>query len=83
MSGIEPPTWQAMSVWIFRWNAAFQQKVLDQVKNRPGLCAVRDEAAENLWAEGREIPDYPLRHFILNAFHPIATVGEYVIMARN
>jgi hypothetical protein len=83
MTQDKPPTWINMSGWLFLWDDRTQQRVVDQVKDVDGLCAVRNRALEAVWAQGRPIPDRPLRSFILNDFRPIATFGDFEVMARR
>jgi hypothetical protein len=83
MSRETPPTWMHGSDWLFFWNDRTQQRIVDQVRNVAGLCAVRYPALEASWAQGRPIPDRPLRYFILHNFQTIATIGDFLVMGRT
>lgn len=83
MSRETPPTWINISNWMFSWDDETQQRVVNQVKDVPGLCAVRYPDGEAFWSRGRLIPDRPLRAFILNDFRTIGTYGSFEVMARR
>ena len=83
MSRETPPTWMNISDWEFSWDRETQQRVVDQVKNVPRMCAVRYPGVETMWSQGKPIPNYPLRAFILNDFRSVAWYGGLDLMVRR
>ena len=71
-----PPT------WLIGGNTNTQQRVVDQVKNVPGLCAVRYPGLEAFWTRGRPV-DWPLRTFIINDFRQVDSYGAFEILVRR
>ena len=82
-TGQAPPTWRIATNWPFGFDARLQQRVVDQIEGTPGLCAVRFPVMEDWWAQGKPIPDRPLRRFILDDFHEVATIRDLVVLERN
>ena len=83
MSQETPPSWMTMGNWSFSLDAETQQRILDQVKSVPRLCAVRYPQLETFWVGTRPIPDRPLRAFLLNDFRTVETNGVFDIMIRR
>jgi hypothetical protein len=78
-----PPTWMNISDWMYSWDAKTQQRVVDQVKSAPRLCAVRYPGLEAFWSRGGPIPDRPLRAFIMNDFRSVDTYSVFDVMVRH
>jgi hypothetical protein len=78
-----PPTWMNISNWMYSWDAKTQQRVVDQVKSAPRLCAVYYPGLEAFWSQGRPVPDRPLRAFILKGLQPLSSHGVFEVRVRR
>jgi hypothetical protein len=81
-----PPTWKNSSGLPWAWSNRTQQGMVNQLRDVPGLCAVRYPGLEAWWSQfqGRPIPeDWPLRRFILNDFTMIATIDYMTVLERK
>ena len=83
MSQETPPSWMIMGNWSFSLDAETQQRIVDQVKNVPRLCAVRYPQLESWYVGTRSIPNRPLRAFVLNDFRTVDSNGVFDIMVRR
>jgi hypothetical protein len=64
-------------IWMFSLDAAKQQSIVNQIRDRQGLCVVLSQAVVDFEAAGRPVPRRPLVEYIDSAFEPGATFGIY------
>jgi hypothetical protein len=83
MAQQEPPTYLNLSGWLFAFDDATQQRVVDTVRDVPGLCAIRHPALAAFWASGRAIPQRPLVRFIADDFTAVETHGPFLLEVRR
>jgi hypothetical protein len=83
MSGEAPPTWNMVFSGFAPGDDQAQQRLVDQLKQVPGLCAVRYPGLEPFWTQGQPVPDSPIRSFILDDFKPLATFGYMAVLTRT
>jgi len=76
MSQKTPPT------WMLGGGTETQQRIVDQVKDVPGLCAVRYPGLEAFWSRGRSV-NWPLRAFIIKDFRSLDNYGAFEILVRR
>ncbi|HEV2029392.1 MAG TPA: hypothetical protein VGS16_12810 [Candidatus Dormibacteraeota bacterium] len=70
-------------IWMFSLDAAQQQSVVSQVRDKTGTCIVISQAVADFEAEGRPIPRRPLIEYIDTAFEPAGTFGIYELLVRK
>jgi hypothetical protein len=68
--------------WMFSQDAAQQQSLVSQIRDQPGLCAVKSQALVDYWAAGRPVPRRPLVVYIDTTFKPVGTFGIYELLER-
>jgi hypothetical protein len=71
------------SEWIYFLDAAQQQSIVDEIRSRPGMCVVRNQAVVEFWAEGRPVPSRPLVSFIDTNFVDRGSYGDYELLVRR
>jgi hypothetical protein len=67
-------------IWIFSLDAAKQQAIVTQLRDRQGVCVVRSQAELDFETEGRPVPRRPLVEYIDTAFQPAGTFGIYELL---
>jgi hypothetical protein len=70
-------------IWIFSLDAAQQQSIVANIRDRQGVCVVLSQAIVNFWAEGRPVPRRPLVDYIDTNFEPDATFGIYDLLVSR
>jgi hypothetical protein len=83
MAEQEPPTYINGSGWLFAFDEATQQRLVDAARPIRRLCAIRSPDLEAVWAQGRPIPERALVRFIGSEFEPREHIGKFVVMARR
>jgi hypothetical protein len=68
--------------WIYLLDRAQEQSIVDQVKARPRLCVVRNDAVVKFWAQGKPAASGPLIGFIDTNFVVSGSYGDYDLMTR-
>jgi hypothetical protein len=64
-----PPTGMNGTDWMWFFDTAQQQAIVDQVRGMDGLCVVRNDALIDFWEGGHgAVPDRPLVRFITRNF---------------
>jgi hypothetical protein len=82
-TGQKPPAPLLTTDWIYVLDSAQQQSIVDQVRNLPGMCVVRNSAVVKFWAEGRPIPPGPLIDFIETSFVVSSSYGDYDLLVHG
>lgn len=67
-------------IWIFSLDAAKQQSIVTQIRDREGVCVVFSQEMLNFEAEGRPVPRGPLVEYIGTAFQPAGNFGIYELL---
>jgi hypothetical protein len=70
-------------IWIFSLDAATQQSIVNQIRDRPGVCVVLSQALVDFWAEGRPVPRRSLVDYIDTGFQPAGTFGIYELLVSK
>jgi hypothetical protein len=78
-----PPINTDSGIWIFSFDASTQQAIVDQIRDRTGVCVVLSQALVNFWAEGRPVPRRPLVDYIDTNFAPAGTFGIYELLVSR
>lgn len=81
-TGQDPPSSMRYGLWWLSLDDQHQQSIVDQVSDKPGLCVVRNQKVNELWAQGRHIPQRPLVNFIDGSFSVQGTFGDYEVLVR-
>jgi hypothetical protein len=82
-TGQQAPVLLYDSTWIYVLDGAQQQAMVDQVRNVPGMCVVKNDAVVNFWAEGRPVPRGPLIDFIESSFTVSGYYGDYALLVQR
>jgi hypothetical protein len=70
-------------IWMFSLDSSHQASIAAQIRDKPRVCVVRNQAVLEFEALGRPIPRRPLVDFIETQFVPAATFGDYEVLIRN
>jgi hypothetical protein len=79
-SQLPPPTHLNPGDWTFLLTASDQRQALAQIRDRPGLCLVRNQRAQLFWSQGHAVPQRPLYRWFQRSFHPTGRVRDYELM---
>jgi hypothetical protein len=79
----EPPSDMRVGLWWLTLDSSHQETIVQQVKNRPRLCVVKNQSVNDFWAEGRPIPQLPLVRFIEQGFVDAGSFGDYQLLVRS
>jgi hypothetical protein len=79
------PTLLNAGDWMYLFDDAQQQQVVDAVRGIPRLCAIRHDGIAAFWQEGRPLPQRPLVRFIETAFKPkpVFSVAGFKLLVRK
>jgi len=81
-TGQEPPTGFNATGWPTLFDDEHQRRVIDEVRQRPGLCLLKNEGGALFWSGG-SLPASPLVRFMKHNFQPLLTIGDYQLMKRR
>lgn len=76
-SGLEAPAPQIPNAWIYAFDRAQQQRVVDELRASRRPCAIRNDELAGLYLHGVSPPDLPLVNYAFNDFRFVAKVGEF------
>jgi hypothetical protein len=82
-TGQAPPAQLYSGVWMYFLDEAQQERIVADLKARPGVCVVRNQAVVDFWAEGRQVPDRALVEYINSSFKPAGRFGDYELLVRS
>jgi hypothetical protein len=84
LTGESPPTtMNAEDEWMFLLDDAQQQRIVDAVRNKPGLCAIRHDGILAFWEQGRPLPQRPLVRFIETRFKPVYSLAGFQVLTEK
>jgi len=83
LSGQRPPTGLNATSWMYLFDEATQQRVVEQVSKEKRLCVVRNDDLLASWAQGRPVPERALYRFVTTGVKPIATYGKYTLERKR
>jgi hypothetical protein len=69
-----------VGIWIFSLDAAQQQSIVTQIRDKQGVCVVLSQSVLDFEAEGRPVPRRPLVVYIDTAFQSAGTFGIYELL---
>ena len=69
-----------VGIWIFSLDAAKQQSIVAQIRDKQGVCVVLSQSVLDFEAEGRPVPRRPLVDYIDTAFQSAGTFGIYELL---
>lgn len=78
----EPPTGFNATGWPTLFDDAHQRRVVEETREIPGLCELRNEPLAANWSGGT-IPNTPLVRYLDQGFRPIAKWGDYELLRRE
>ena len=70
-------------IWIFSLDALQQESIVAQIRDKSGLCVVRNQAVIDFLSGERPVPRRPLVEFIDTAFTSVAKFGDYELLIRT
>jgi hypothetical protein len=78
----DSPTGYNATGWPTLFDAAHQQRVVEQIRSTDGLCLLENIPMARFWGAG-EIPPGPLVRDLSRGFVPVADFGDYRLLKRN
>lgn len=78
----EPPTGYVATAWPTLFDDAHQEKVVEQTRDIPNLCLLRNTSLAEGWSGG-EIPRGPLVVYLEEGFEPIFSREGYELLRRE
>jgi hypothetical protein len=79
----KPPGQVTTGVWMLVLDSGQQQAIVEQIKDRQGLCVVKNQTVIDFWAQGRQVPNDPLVVFIETNFVVAGSYGDYEVLVRR
>lgn len=82
-TGTEPPGGMNMNSWMFHNDAAWQQRILNTIKDEPRTCIVTNGRMFMFWSHGRAVPNRPLWVWQKTGRRRIARFGNYGVWVKT
>lgn len=82
-TGQTPPTELSSEVWWLVLDQAEQQALVERLRDRGGLCVIKNQHLIEFWAAGRPVPDRALVQFIEDDFVVAGEFGDYEVLTRR
>jgi hypothetical protein len=83
LTGEPPPTRLNAGDWMYLFNDKQQQRVVDDVRGKPRLCAIRHDGLLAFWGQGRPLPQRPLVRFIETQFKPVFSLAGFEVLTEK